>query len=132
MISVEALELLLKVDSAVERHNGGMQGEASYLDAKERLHDFIATLEYHVASLESQLAATQARLAAFEEGYDPAVRMPADNVTVWIAIPIINGYSYDEAFWNDGRWQSATKLYTVWELERVARWFPLPGAKEDE
>ena len=133
MISVEALELLLKVDSAVERHNGGCKGEASYLDAKERLHDFIATLEYHVSSLEAQLAATQARLAAYEEGYDPKVELPKNGQTV-IAKEVRN----DQPMYWDLEFHKAQNgnLWVNWAFAepskeaQVIRWFPLPGAKE--
>lgn len=70
MISVEALELLLKVDSAVEHHDIGLMGEARYLDAKENLQDYIA-------SLESKLAARNALVERLvEAGQELADELP--------------------------------------------------------
>lgn len=133
MISVEALELLLKVDSAVERHNGGFQGEASYLDAKERLHDFVATLEYHVSSLESQLAELQAR-----QWISVADRLPEDDVVVLVVVTsAFSEYRYIQIAHHIPsvpQWNTEDGVYFHGsEYKRITHWMPKPEApKEDE
>lgn len=132
MISVEALELLLKVDSAVEHHDIGLMGEARYLDAKENLQDYIA-------SLESQLAEAKARLAGYEEGYDFATKLPALGEEV--LFKNFNGYFMLYKF--DGVLMPSGVIslhddyfkkhdYDISDTRFEYRWFPLPGSKEDE
>ena len=96
-----------------------------------------ATTMLAMKELQSALAATQARLAAFEEGYDPAVKPPEDNEDVFVKVN--DGRCYMAVF--EHLSGDAVNVFSVipfgdfvptFDVADIIRWFPTPGAKEEE
>lgn len=127
MISVEALELLLKIDSAVEHHDIGLMGEARYLDAKENLMDYIASLETENAALRERT-----RWIPVSE------RLPKDGTEVLIAVESVFEPHYH--IWKAyhvshiPQWTADNGLYYhhTTNYESITHWMPLPEAPKEK
>ena len=134
-----SLERIKKIFATAKTLHCGVS-ELEWGDVREVLDD-IASIESELAEsgamekrlveeleyLQSQLAATKALLAAYEEGFDPAVKLP-DKGNLVTVLP-------KDRFWQsytvfDGEKFAAPE--TTWDVYEVARWFPLPGSKGGE